>query len=248
MLNYYVNTIQGKDGDHLGDHVDKLFRLGQKMELPDGRIFRYCSAGESLIASTLQQSPVVHADYLDEASSTHAIDTNNFTLSTTTQAEAANAFQDGYLTYENADQLGGAAFIDRHGIIASGSPGTANGIIRGGVRWPVAVATAKKINQLKNTWAEIEQCDSPETSTLAGVVNFAIVSGDWGWCQTMGVCSCLVEGTVIAGQEVRAGETTDGSVTAMNYDEAGVADYGPIGRVVEVAASTEFGLIYLTVE
>lgn len=245
---YYVNTIQGKDGDQLGDHVDKLFRVGQKMELPDGRIYRYCSAGENLVASTLQQSAVVHADYIDEASTTIAIDTNYVTLSTTTQAEVANAFQDGYLTHETNDQLGAAMFIDRHPAIASGSPGTANGIIRGGVRWPWAVATGKKINQLKNTWAEIEACDSPETSTLAGVVNFAIASGDWGWCQTMGVCSCLIEGTVVAGQEVRAGETTDGSVTAMDYDEANVANYGPVGRVVEVAASTEFGLIYLRIE
>lgn len=245
---YYVNTIQGKDGDHLGDHVDKLFRLGQKMELPDGRIYRYCLAGETLVASTLQQSAVIDANYLDEASSTHAIDTNNLTLSTTTTNDVANAFQDGYMTYENSDQLGGAMFIDRSGVIASGSPGTANAIIRGGVRWPWAVATAKKVNQLKNTWAEIEQCDSPETSTLAGVVNFAIVSGDWGWCQTMGICSCLVEGTLIAGQEVRAGETTDGSVTQMEYDEAADADYGPCGRTVEVAASTEHGLIYLRVE
>lgn len=245
---YYVNTIQGKDGDHLGDHVDKLFRVGQKMELPDGRIFRYCSAGEALKASTLQQSAVVDANYLDEASSTHAIDTNNFTLSTTTTNDVANAFQDGYISYENSDQLGAGMFIDRNGVIASGSPGTANGIIRGGVRWPWAVATAKKVNQLKNQWTDIEQCDSPETSLLAGVVNFAIASGDWGWCQTMGICSCLIEGVVIAGQEVRAGETTDGSLAAMNYDEADVANFGSVGRVVEVAATTEFGLIYLRVE
>lgn len=245
---YYVNTIQGKDGDHLGDHVDKLFRVGQKMELPDGRIFRYCSAGEALVASTLQQSPVVHADYINEASTAIAIDTNYVTLSTTTQAEVANAFQDGYLTHESSDQNGAAMFVDRHPAIASSGPGTANGIIRGGVRWPWLVETSKVINQLKNTWAEIEQCDSQESSTLAGVVNSVIASGDWGWCQTMGICSCLVEGTLIAGQEVRSGETNDGSVTQMEYDEATVADYGPCGRTVEVAASTEFGLIYLRVE
>ena len=247
MLNYYINTIQGKDGDHLGDDVDKLFRVGQKMALPDGRLYRYASAGATLVASNLQQSPVVNADYLDEASSTNAIDSPRVTLSTTTQAEVANAFQDGFYCAETADQLGTGAFIDRHVAVASGSPGTASADLRKTVL-PVAIATAKKINQIKNTWSEIVICDSPETATLAGVTNFAIVSGDWGWVQTMGVVSCLVEGTVFAGLEVRAGESTDGSVAAMDYDEANVANFGPIGRVVEVAATTEFGLIYLRIE
>ncbi len=245
---YYVNTIQGKDGDHLGDHVDKLFRIGQKMELPDGRIFRYCSAGETLVASTLQQSPIVHTGYLDEASTALLIDTNALPFSITSKADVANAFQDGYYTVESSDQNGVSMFCDRHPAWGSSTPATASGIIRGGVQWPTAVDTSKKINFVKNTWVDIEQCDSQETSTLAGVVNFAIVSGDWGWCQTMGICSCLVEGTLIAGQEVRSGETNDGSVTQMEYNEATVADYGPCGRTVEVATSTEFGLIYLRVE
>ena len=119
---YYVNTIQGKDGDHLGDHVDKLFRIGQKMELPDGRIFRYCSASETLVASNLQMSVLVDAGYLNENSAAHVIDLPRAIMSSTNKADVANAFQDGYYTVEDSSELGNAMFMGSHPAIASAAP------------------------------------------------------------------------------------------------------------------------------
>ena len=57
-------VIQGSEGDQFGDQVVPLFYVGQKMELPDGRIYRYAEAGETLVANTLQESEVPTAHWL----------------------------------------------------------------------------------------------------------------------------------------------------------------------------------------
>jgi len=44
----FPSTIQGNEGDQFGDQVAPLFPVGQKMELPDARIFRYAEMGGSV--------------------------------------------------------------------------------------------------------------------------------------------------------------------------------------------------------
>lgn len=245
--------IQGNEGDQftqLGDQVTRLYKVGQKMELPDGRLYRYALMGGTIgVANNLYQSPVVHADYLDEASTAALIQATVVMLSTTSQAEVANAFAEGYYCAEDASELGYFYPIASHNAIASATPGTVLAFLPEGTRLPVAIAGTKKINQLKSTWAEIIiNKNAAVDSTMAGVPPSIIAASDWGWCQTKGVCSCLVEDVEVIGQEVRASETTAGCVTVNDYDEAADADWASIARVVEVAPTGDHGLIELFLE
>ena len=64
----FPSVIQGNEGDQFSDHVTRLFGLGQKMELPDGRIYRYALKGTGAgVANKLQQASVPVANNQDTA-------------------------------------------------------------------------------------------------------------------------------------------------------------------------------------
>ncbi|KKK56829.1 hypothetical protein LCGC14_3060590, partial [marine sediment metagenome] len=70
----YPAIIQGNDGDQFGDQVTPLFPVGQKMELPDNRIFRYALMGGTLgKANHLYQSSIPDAGWLRENNATATV-------------------------------------------------------------------------------------------------------------------------------------------------------------------------------
>ncbi len=246
----YPAIIQGNDGDQFGDQVTALFPVGQKMELPDNRIFRYAEMGNTVgVANKLYQSEVPVAGYLAELIVTAIarpdtyIDAANSSL-----AIIANDFAEGYVLLEETDDLGAFWQVAENVIVASGAPGSAArghklkpGVTAGVI---MAVAASNVINQIKNPWKDIIiKPASDQTAIVVGVTPSIIAANDWGWAQTRGIAGCLIAGTVIIGQEVRPDETVAGAVAELDYDGAGVADNGPVGRVVEVAPDADFGLI-----
>ncbi|KKM25447.1 hypothetical protein LCGC14_1594900 [marine sediment metagenome] len=243
----YPAIVQGNDGDQFGDQVTALFPVGQKMELPDNRIFRYAEAGVLTVANNLYQSEVPKADWLREATATATVkDDTRIDGVITTAALVANDMVEGYVMFETGDDFGRIYQIAENEV---GSDIVHGLMLKPDVTVGVIVTASNSINMIKNPWKGIiAKPASDQTALVVGVTPSVIASGDWGWCQTRGVGSCLLDGVVIIGQEVRPSETVAGAVSELNYDEGTVEDNGPVGRVVEVAPTADFGLILLTIE
>ncbi len=243
----YPAIIQGNDGDQFGDQVTPLFPVGQKMELPDNRIFRYAEAGVLTVANNLYQSEVPKAGWLREDSATATVkDDTRIDAIETTEAFVANDMVEGYVMFETGDDFGRIYQIAENEV---GSDVVHGLILKPGVTVGVIVVATNDLNTIKNPWKGIiAKPGSDQTALVVGVTPSIIASGDWGWCQTRGVGGCLVDGTVIIAQEVRPSETVAGAVAALDYDEGSVEDNGPVGRVVEVAPSGDFGLFNFTID
>ena len=242
-------TIQGAEGDQFGDHVTSLFAVGQKMELPDGRSFRYAEAGETLVANTLQESEVPTAHWITQAIATALTFGKEYAVLKDGGTAIVKA-QEGTFTLDAAADLGHIYFIKEQR--ATGVPAANNTtvVFKDGVHVQVAMAVVggNTCTFVKNPWMDITQHDGPPNALPCGIPPSIIASGDWGWCQTKGICSCLVDGTVYLGYEVRAAQATNGALEAQSYTEADVANIGSIARVVEVAPTTEYGLFNLFLE
>ncbi len=243
----YPAIIQGNDGDQFGDQVTALFPVGQKMELPDNRIFRYAEAGVLTVANNLYQSEVPKADWLREATATATVkDDTRIDAIVTTTAFVANDHAEGYVMFETGDDFGRIYQIAENEI---GSDVVHGLVLKPGVTVGVIVAATNDLNALLNPWKRIIiKPASDQTSLVAGVPSSIIAAADWGWVQTRGIAGCLVAGALIIGQECRADDAVAGAVAEMDYDDTGNDSNGPVGRVVEVAPSADFGLIALSID
>ena len=248
-------VIQGNEGDQFGDQVTALYPLGQKMMLPDGRVFRYALMGGTIgVANKLYQSEVPLAGWLAEAIIT-AIGKQDTRIDgvNSSQAIPANVFDEGYVMLEETDDLGAIWQVKENEIVASGAPGGVahalrlkDGVTAGVI---VAVAAGNVVDLIKNAWRDIIiKPASDQTALVAGVPPSIIAASDWGWCQTRGVASCLVEGTTVIAEELRPSATVAGAVARLDYGAADVADNGPCGRCIEVAPDADFCLIFLTID
>lgn len=246
----YPTIVQGNDGDQFGDQVTALFPVGQKMELPDNRIFRYAEMGNTIgVANKLYQSEVPKAGWLTELIfETLAYGDNHAGLEDSSEAIIHNDFAEGYFLVEETADLGNYYPVASNLAVASGAPQQlANAcFFKDGVFvvTEVADAAANVFNIIKNAWKDIIiKPASDQTALVSGVPPSIIAANDWGWCQTRGIAGCLIAGSLILGQEVRPDETVAGAVAEMDYDDTGNDSNGPVGRVVEVAPDADFGLI-----
>ncbi|KKL24320.1 hypothetical protein LCGC14_2416520, partial [marine sediment metagenome] len=167
-------------------------------------------------------------------------------------------FADGGTNFVADEAAGGTLHLEEVGDLGTTYRVKSNAVTAGSVTTMqledgvtvVNAVTANAVTFIKNPWKDIiAKPGSDQTALVVGVTPSVIANGDWGWCQTRGVGSCLLDGTVIIGQEVRPSETVAGAVSELDYNAgSAVEDNGPVGRVVEVAPTADFGLIFFTVE
>lgn len=248
----FPNTIQGAYAAAFDVGTEKLYALGQRMETPGGRIYRYAEMGATAsVAANLYESETPNAQ--NEAmliTTAITADTStqvSFTLGTAEHLE--DEFKEGYVIVEQAADLGEVHRVV--GNVLAPASGTGTLFLYQGDTFKVTVAVAggNVVTLIKNPYRDIviSPADIPSAFTC-GVAPKIIAAEGFGWIQTHGVASCLTDGTVVISEEVRASESLAGAVAAQAYEEALDADVGPIGRVMEVAATTLFGTYFLTLE
>ena len=253
----FPNTIQGAYAASWDTGSIKLYPLGQRMECPNGRIFRYAEMGSTAgVASRLYQSEVPSSNWKDTlittaltAGSTTKV---SYTLGATAQEK--DDIKEGYVLLTELNDLGEVHRVA--GNVAAAASGTGTLFLYPGdvFKQTVTVDTGNVITTIKNPYKDIILTPASAAAATAyqvGVPQVAIAGDAFGWVQTHGVCSCDTEGTVRIGYEARASEDTtdgEGALADMVYGEADDADIGTIARVMEVAPTTDFGTYFLTIE
>ncbi len=110
----------------------------------------------------------------------------------------------------------------------------------------VALAATDDLAFLMHPAKDVIVAPTTLLSPTLGVCLTAQVTGQWGWAGIKGPHTCELQGTVVDGAEVRHSETTAGAVDLMDYTEATAeSDSGPLGRLRNFGASTEYGLVDL---
>ena len=242
-------TIHGPEGEQYQTYTTKRWPLGTKLELQDGRTFRFFLNGAgALTAGKLIQSPVPGANF-DELVVPAAvpIGTRELTVTNGATTVTADEFADGYINVEDDTGEGHLYAIAGNDAEAAGSAALVLRVKRGII---LAWTTSTTVGLSRNPFASAIVHPSPPTARLLGVVPVAVAAAAYGWVQTKGPASVLTEGTLIIGLSAQASETTDGCVSPFRLTEAAPpTELAPVvGIVMEVAATTEHSLIYLKLE
>lgn len=245
----FPSVIQGNEGDQFGDQITRLFGVGQKMELPDGRIYRYGLKGTAAgVANNMQQASVPIANNNDVDITVAILKDDNYASFTDGGTEPVN-MEEGSVILEQSGDLGGFHRIYRAHTGTTESPIW----FYPGVKAHIAMAVAANnaLTFYPNPWAGFVIAASVPTAMPVGVAASIVASGSYGWLCTMGVVSCLVDSNTTAlkvGYEVRMSEENDGALAFQSYTETDDADHGSIGRCLEIGVDGDFGLFYLRME
>lgn len=215
----------------------------------DEENYRYglCGAADVEVAA-LVQSVVPLAGHINEAISVPAVGdvTIDFTPNTvTTDDLVKNELAGGYIyIYDNTGE-GHKYRIKSHPAITGGTSGTLT------LYDPIVVApiAASVATVMHNPYRSFIIHPSPPTAMPIGWTVIAVTAGYYCWLQVKGPLCALIDGTVVMGALVRPSEDDDGAVAALDFDEAAVADNGPIGRVMDIGAdaaggAATYGFIY----
>ncbi len=249
----YPNTIQATYAEAYNTSSVKEFPIGQRLECPNGKMYRYAKMGTSAntvaVAAKLYQSEVSAGNF-DALATATSVAVGDTTIELTNGATEVteDMFEGGYLTVETAAGLGENKRIRAN----TSDPGTGPFTLylyKGDTFERVVTAASHTVTVSKNIYSDIIIHPAVATAIPVGIPQVAISNTEFGWAQVHGVASCLIDGTVVIGYEVRVSETLDGAVAALDYDEgASAANPGRVGRCIEVAPDTDFGTIFLTLQ
>lgn len=216
--------------------------LGEMAYTPDGRGFRYCkNGGTAMVRGKLYQNAAEDATNMEDLTCT-ATSANATSITTTsTVTLTANQVAGGYLVVTSATT--GAGQVSR---IKSHAAATA-AVVTFQLEDPLVVATTGtvKIDVLPNPYSGVVVAPTTATGIPVGVAVHAVAANEYGWLQSHGIGPCLAQGTVTVGDVViPANTTTTGTVVA---EGANTID-AEVGMAPTGIASTEYGLIFLTID
>lgn len=248
----FPNFLCGPEGEQFNSYADERVPLGTALVCQDGRLYRFgkVGAGAAAVVGNLYQSPVPGANY-DELALPAAVAVGSRTVVVTNGATAIteDQFKGGFLNVEDDAGEGRAYLIESNTADAGAGPVTVTLAAGHGIK--VALTTVTTVGLTASPYSGLIIHPSPPTACLIGVAASAIAAGEYGWFQRKGPASVLGTGTLVIGKNCVASVTVPGSVDPPALTE-GVPNAGfdqpMVGRVMEVAATTEYSLVFLDLE
>jgi hypothetical protein len=223
-----VATIYGAEKDVYLVGTQQLYSLGQKLETPDGSIFRFMEMGGTTgVANKLYQSSVAEANW-----------TNQDLATALTAGDTQITFKDGGTTFvvdeaaggtvhaEEASDLGATYRIKSNSVTAAANTVMQfeDGVVA------LATSTANPFTFIKNPWKDVIIHPSPATALVIGVQRNIIAANGFGWTQSRGVATCLSNGVSVAAQPLVASNAVDGATA--NKRTVGTATATTVGTTI----------------
>lgn len=184
-------------GDYHQTGSTQYHALGTKMELNDGRIFRYIQAdGTGFAAGRLLDHPVANtANHTNVHVAAAPIGQKYVDITLGATAAAENLYAGGYFWVNDGTGEG-------HVYTISGHPSSAGGAaLRVSLEEPLAIALVAsgttEASLVSNPYKGIALgvAEASLVSLHCGVSPVAIAASGYGWMQTKGFCSIIATGT-----------------------------------------------------
>lgn len=232
-------TAAGQDG--YSSSATQYHPLWTRAQTKDGRVFRYCQAVAATVAGSVYQSTAPIANHLANTPPAVAVGAKSFTYTPGATAGAANLYAEGYLQVDTTPGNGYTYQVAGHAAISSSTAFTLNLIDP----IQVALTTSSRVGLVHNPGKNVIIQPTTATAAVAGVAPCVIATGEYGWLQTWGPASTLINGTPGVGIGVVISATTAGAV-----DVAAVAaeiNTRQIGHMMQVGVSTKNNFVMLRI-
>jgi len=254
----FDTQVYGGYGDEKDTAGTKAISFGAEMVLSDGRSFRYAYAVSEIAAGSLVMQIAATADHgagtADQclAATTGAVGGNTMivTMGGTT-AMTKDLYADGYMLMRDDTGEGYVYVVEECSSAAKSSTSTIK-LYSSDPLKIAAVSGTTSIGFRKNPYNGCEIWDANAIDGVPlGIAPTLVAASTYFWVQRHGIAPFLAEGTPVVGQGLIAGSAVDGSLKQCVAGSASALamDSIQLGFCAMVpAASTEFGLVDLTLE
>lgn len=218
--------------------------LGQLIEGPQGKAFRYVLAGASnLVVGNVLQSKAVDTQFSNmTVASAVAAGATQITVTNGSTVTVADEFKYGSLTIYTAGTI---PVAQEYTIVSNtAAAGAAAMTITVDRPFRAAVTTSATVNLRWSPYYKVIQSPATTlTGSCVGVAIYAIPAGEYGWVQTRGVCGALSDGSsILVGSPVAVPSGTAGAVIL------GATNLMQIGQAMQAAASGKGIAVNLTLD
>lgn len=220
-------------------------RLGTRAVSPDGRVFRYCSAGAvDLVAGNCVQSSALLTNYLAMTPSAAAANQPNIAVTPGATVAAAGLFSEGLLGIDTTPGNGYTYQVQSHPAFAGSDLQTVTLTQDDLVQ--VALTTSSRVGMIVNPYKAVIQFPvTTATGILVGVAPAIIKTLQFGWLQTWGMCSTLIAGTPALGAGVMAPGTAAGAAVVVTTTNLVVAQY--VGNMAQIGVDGKNNWVFLKI-
>jgi len=236
------SNVFGQDG--FTSSATQYHELGRRAITKDGRVFRYAVAGASdTVAGSVYQSAAPIANHLANTPPAVAAGATSFSYTPAGTGGAANLYAEGYLQVDTTPGNGYTYQVSGHAAITASTAFTLNLMPADAIQ--VALTTSSRVGLVHNPFKNVIVHPTTATGSVAGVSPAVITTAQYGWLQTWGPASVLINGTPGVGIQVVPSATTAGAV-----DVAAVAaeiNTRTIGHMMQVGVSGKNNFVNLRI-
>ena len=238
-----VDSVVALAQDSFTSSSTQLHPLGTRAYTTDGRRYRYAQAGAvNLVAGTLIQGAAPIANHLALAAPAVAIGATSFTFTPGATAGAANLYAEGYLQVDVTPGAGYTYQVSGHPAIASSTAFTLE--LKDAIQ--VALTSTSRLGLMPNPYKNVIKTLTTITAKVVGVAGYIITATEYGWLNTWGACSVLINGTPAITAPVINGGTTAGSVDVWTAAAQPTANL--VGAMMQVGVSTKYNFVFLEID
>ena len=230
------------------------YNLGRRLELFDGRVFRYCNFDAAVTVGKMvgaDQSTGAADEISDGTIATATAGSTVVTLTASGsagppadfQGVEANDYAGSYLHITDGDGEGFTYRIKSNGAASSDA-------VAFTLYDPIVTALATGATDWAISASRYNNCHITDATqgTLVdlfptGVTMVGVTSGYFAWVQTRGQATCLADGTITEGNQLTLSDGTNGAVQLKDA-ETEVA----IGHALTTVATTEYAPVMLNLE
>lgn len=241
-----VTGSQGVAKDMYSISTTRDHPLGTMAISLDGRVFRYARAGSVTLApGELHQGFAKIPNHLANTPPAVAIGATSFTYTPGATAGAENLYAEGFLNVDTTPGQGRMYRISGHPAIVSATAFRLE--LDNDDPIQVALTTSSRVGLHGNPWKNVIQCPTAVTARVCGGGVSAMTDGTYGWLQTRGAFSGLINGTPAITSPVANSATTAGAFDVWTTAAAAVT-ITPVGYMMQVGVSGKNNAIYLTID
>lgn len=230
--------------DTFSSSSDQKHPLGTRGYTADGRRFRYSVVGATdTVAGSLYQSAAPIANHLANTPPAVAIGATSFSYTPGNTAGAANLYAEGYLQVDTTPGNGYIYMVKGHAAITASTAFTLNLVDP----IQVALTTASRVGLVHHPNKNVIVVPTANTAAVQGVAPCVISASQYGWLQTWGPASVLINGTPAITAPVVNSGTTAGAVDKWTTAAADVA-VTPVGFMMQTGVSGKNNFVMLRLD
>ena len=210
------------------------FAIGEKLELADGRVFRYASFAAAtgagiLVSQDISATAVVETDdSVLGAAGDYSPVAGSSQFQITLASATLNQYQGGYFHSTDDAGEGHKYRIKSNSATGATTSGKVDIVLFDNIK--VTITTDSDIAIVGNLWNNVVGATAGTDYVVAGVTPIAFTANYYGWFQTAGVATILADGTIAIAQNLTLSDGVAGAVHAKDAETeplVGYAAYAP---------------------